>query len=144
MMSNSTEAFLAQAADDPRGARDQAHALPHVGVENTLVLRNLIEAAAAGKQVVTLVELTARFDEQANVELAHVLENGVPGGLRGGRPSSRTCKVTLVVRSEADGIRRYVHIEHRETTTRRPPAPTKTSGCSWTRSRPMRRSCSII
>jgi len=79
------------------------------GVENTIV-RNLIEAAEAGKQVVTLVELTARFDEQANIKLARVLEEAGVHVVYGVVGLKSHCKVTLVVRAEADGIRRYVHI----------------------------------
>jgi polyphosphate kinase len=79
------------------------------GVENTIV-RNLIEAAEAGKQVVTLVELTARFDEQANIKLARVLEEAGVHVVYGVVGLKSHCKVTLVVRAEPDGIRRYVHI----------------------------------
>jgi len=105
----STEAFLAQAADDP-GVLAIKHTLYRTsGVENTLV-RNLIEAAAAGKQVVTLVELTARFDEQANIKLAHVLEEAGVHVVYGVVGLKSHCKITLVVRAEADGIRRYVHV----------------------------------
>src|SRR4029450_11055670 len=98
----------------PAPADPAALAIKHTlyrtsGVENTLV-RNLIEAAAAGKQVVTLVELTARFDEQANIKLSHVLEEAGVHVVHGVVGLKSHCKVTLVVRSEADGIRRYVHI----------------------------------
>jgi len=79
------------------------------GVENTLV-RNLIEAAEAGKQVVTLVELTARFDEQANIKLARVLEEAGVHVVYGVVGLKSHCKVTLVVRAEANGIRQYVHV----------------------------------
>ena len=106
---DSTEAFLAQAADDPAVLAIKHTLYRTSGVENTLV-RNLIEAAAAGKQVVTLVELTARFDEQANIKLAHVLEEAGVHVVYGVVGLKSHCKVTLVVRSEADGIRRYVHI----------------------------------
>src|SRR5262245_4026120 len=106
---DSTEAFLAQAADDPAVLAIKHTLYRTSGVENTLV-RNLIEAAAAGKQVVTLVELTARFDEQANIKLAHVLEEAGVHVVYGVVGLKSHCKVTLVVRSEPDGIRRYVHI----------------------------------
>lgn len=106
---DSTEAFLAQAADDPAVLAIKHTLYRTSGVENTLV-RNLIEAAAAGKQVVTLVELTARFDEQANIKLAQVLEEAGVHVVYGVVGLKSHCKVTLVVRSEADGIRRYVHI----------------------------------
>jgi polyphosphate kinase len=105
----STEAFLAQAADDPAVLAIKHTLYRTSGVENTLV-RNLIEAAEAGKQVVTLVELTASFDEQANIKLARVLEEAGVHVVYGVVGLKSHCKVTLVVRAESDGIRRYVHI----------------------------------
>jgi polyphosphate kinase len=107
--SDSTEAFLAQAADDPAVLAIKHTLYRTSGVENTVV-RNLIEAAEAGKQVVTLVELTARFDEQANIKLARVLEEAGVHVVYGVVGLKSHCKVTLVVRAEPDGIRRYVHI----------------------------------
>ncbi len=76
----------------------------------TAIVKSLIEAAERGKQVVVLIELQARFDEANNIAWARTLENygvhvvyGVPG-------LKTHTKTTLVVRREADGIRRYVHI----------------------------------
>jgi len=106
---DSTEAFLAQAAEDPAVLAIKHTLYRTSGVENTLV-RNLVEAAEAGKQVVTLVELTARFDEQANIKLAHVLEEAGVHVVYGVVGLKSHCKVTLVVRAEAGGIRRYVHV----------------------------------
>jgi polyphosphate kinase len=105
----STEAFLAQAADDPSVLAIKHTLYRTSGVENTLV-RNLIDAAEAGKQVVTLVELTARFDEQANIKLARALEEAGVHVVYGVVGLKSHCKVTLVVRAEADDIRRYVHV----------------------------------
>ncbi len=107
--SDSFEAFLAQAAEDPAVLAIKHTLYRTSGVENTLV-RNLMDAAEAGKQVVTLVELTARFDEQANIKLARVLEEAGVHVVYGVVGLKSHCKVTLVVRAERDGIRRYVHI----------------------------------
>jgi polyphosphate kinase len=77
---------------------------------DTAIVRALTEAAQRGKQVAVLVELQARFDEANNITWARTLENfgvHVAYGLPGLKTHS---KVVLVVRREADGIRRYVHI----------------------------------
>ena len=71
---------------------------------------SLVKAAKDGKQVVALVELKARFDEQANIERARVLEEAgvhIVYGLVGLKTHA---KILLVVRQEADGIRRYCHV----------------------------------
>ena len=106
---DSFEAFLAQAADDPSVLAIKHTLYRTSGVESPLV-RTLIAAAEAGKQVVTLVELTARFDEQANIKLARALEEAGVHVVYGVVGLKSHCKVTLVVRAEDDGIRRYVHI----------------------------------
>jgi polyphosphate kinase len=79
-------------------------------VRDNRVLRALIQAAQDGKEVVTLVEIKARFDEEANIEWARSLESAggnVVYGLVGLKTHG---KVVLVVRSEPDGIRRYCHV----------------------------------
>ena len=76
----------------------------------TALVRALIEAAQRGKQVVVLIELQARFDEVNNITWARTLE-GYGIHVVYGLPGLKThTKTTLVVRREADGIRRYVHV----------------------------------
>lgn len=77
---------------------------------DTAIVRALTEAAERGKQVAVLVELQARFDEANNITWARTLEDyGVHVAY--GLPGLKThAKTTLVVRREADGIKRYVHI----------------------------------
>ncbi len=74
------------------------------------IIEALIGAAERGKQVAVLIELKARFDEQANIEWARRLENAGVHVVYGWVGLKIHSKITLVVRRESDGIKRYCHI----------------------------------
>jgi polyphosphate kinase len=106
--SASVERFFEQAAQDEHVMAIKLTLYRTSG--DTAIVRALTEAAQRGKQVAVLVELQARFDEVNNITWARTLENfGVHVAY--GLPGLKThAKIALVVRREADGIRRYVHI----------------------------------
>ena len=76
---------------------------------NAPVVRSLLEAQHNGKQVAVLVELKARFDEESNIGWARAWKARGTCGLRPGGLKTHS-KITLVVRREAGGLRRYLHL----------------------------------
>jgi polyphosphate kinase len=103
----STEAFIEEAAHDPR-VQSIKITLYRTSPDSAIA-RSLMEAAARGVQVVALVELKARFDEAINVNWARQLEQAGVHVMYGIVGLKTHVKCALVVRDEPDGIRRYVH-----------------------------------
>ncbi|HIJ88534.1 MAG TPA: polyphosphate kinase 1 [Desulfuromonadales bacterium] len=106
--STSVERFLREAAIDPK-VRGIKMTLYRTG-SNSSVIDFLILAAQKGKQVAVVIELKARFDEAANIQLAERMEQvgiHVTYGVVGLKTH---CKVIMVVRQDFNGLRRYLHI----------------------------------
>ena len=100
--------FLAQAAQDPQVLAIK-QTLYRTGPDSPIV-RHLIDAAYAGKEVTVVIELMARSDEAQNIELANRLQEAGAHVVYGVIGYKTHAKVMLIVRREADGLRRYVHL----------------------------------